>query len=100
MLCFGIAFGARGPITAAMMSEMYPGRALGAIYGAVTLGTGIGGLIGPWLLGYLFDQTGSYDLALRIAACTIALPCLMFFLGNRSWTRRANGALGMRAPRG
>lgn len=90
--CFGIAFGARGPITAVMMSEMYPGRALGAIYGAVTLGAGLGGLIGPWLVGYLFDQTGSYDLAFRIAASTILLPCLLFALGGWSWARRRKGA--------
>ena len=37
-----------------------PGRQFGRIYGALSLGNGIGGALGPWLGGAIYDVTGSY----------------------------------------
>ena len=57
---FGMGYGARGPVFAALASDLFSGRSLGRIYGLITLGVGLGQAAGPWMAGYLFDQTGSY----------------------------------------
>jgi MFS family permease len=74
---FGLGFGARGPIITAMASERFGGRHFGAIYGALNLGNGMGGALGPWFGGLVHDVTGSYRLAFvtAIACCAIGAAC-------------------------
>ena len=74
---FGLGFGARGPIITAMASERFGGRHFGAIYGALNLGNGMGGALGPWFGGAVHDVTGSYRLAFltSIACCAIGAAC-------------------------
>jgi MFS family permease len=74
---FGLGFGARGPIITAMASERFGGRHFGAIYGALNLGNGIGGALGPWFGGLVHDVTGSYRLAFltAIGCCAIGAAC-------------------------
>jgi MFS family permease len=76
-LLFGLGFGARGPIITAIAAQAFPGRRFGAIYGYLSLGNGLGGAIGPWFAGALFDVTGSYRAAFLIAAmfCVIGSAC-------------------------
>lgn len=76
-LLFGAGFGARGPIITAMASELFPGRQFGRIYGALSLGNGIGGALGPWLGGAIFDVTGSYRTAFLLASgfCVMGAAC-------------------------
>ena len=59
-LLFGLGFGARGPIITAMASDLFGGRRFGVIYGALSVGNGIGGAIGPWFGGVVHDVMGSY----------------------------------------
>jgi MFS family permease len=74
---FGLGFGARGPIITAMASERFGGRHFGAVYGALNLGNGIGGALGPWFGGLVHDVTGSYRLAFltAMACCAIGAAC-------------------------
>ena len=76
-LLFGAGFGARGPIITAMASELFPGRQFGRIYGALSLGNGIGGALGPWLGGAIYDVTGSYRVAFLLASgfCVMGAAC-------------------------
>ncbi len=57
---YGMGYGARGPVFAALASDLFSGKSLGRIYGLITLGVGLGEAVGPWAAGYLFDQSGSY----------------------------------------
>ncbi len=69
---FGLGFGARGPIITAIAAQLFPGRRFGAIYGYMSVGNGIGGALGPWFAGALFDVTGTYRVAFLIAvACCL-----------------------------
>jgi len=74
---FGLGFGARGPIITAMASQLFPGRRFGAIYGALSVGNGIGGGIAPWFGGVVHDLTGSYRVAFLIAVsfCVVGSAC-------------------------
>ena len=59
---FGMGYGARGPVFAALASDLFSGRSLGRIYGLITLGVGLGEAVGPWMAGLIYDFTGSYVL--------------------------------------
>jgi MFS family permease len=68
----GVGFGMRISLLAAIPADLFAGRHLGVILGAAQGGGGLGGLIGPFLGGWLFDVTGSYQIAFAVAALAIA----------------------------
>ena len=68
----GVGFGMRISLLAAIPADLFAGRHLGVILGAAQGGGGLGGFIGPFLGGWLFDVTGSYQLAFAVAALAIA----------------------------
>jgi len=60
---FGFAYGGLVPLVPAITGEFFGTKNLGAIIGFMGLGPAIGGVLGPFLAGYIFDVTGSYYLA-------------------------------------
>jgi MFS family permease len=90
-LLFGVGFGARGPIITAMAAQLFPGRRFGAIYGAMSVGNGLGGAAGPWFGGAIHDLTGSYRIAflLAVAFCVAGSAC--FWLAGRADRDRRPG---------
>jgi MFS family permease len=83
---FGIGFGARGPIITAMLADMYKGKNFGSIYGFINVGNGVGGALGPWLGGYLYDLTGSYRISFLICIPILVLACILFWMAVRLYT--------------
>jgi len=81
-LLFGLGFGARGPIITAIAAELFPGRRFGAIYGIVSVGNGLGGAIGPWFAGALFDLTGSYRVPFLLATLFCVAGSICFWLAR------------------
>jgi len=82
-LLFGLGFGARGPIITVMASDLFGGRRLGVIYGALGLGNGFGGAIGPWFGGVVHDVMGSYRLVFLASVVFCALGSTCFWLARR-----------------
>jgi len=82
-LLFGLGFGARGPIIAVMASDFFGGRRLGVIYGALTIGNGLGGAIGPWFGGVVHDVMGSYRLVFLASMTFCVLGSACFWLARR-----------------
>jgi MFS family permease len=68
---------------AAIPADVFSGPHLGAILGVVQAGGGIGGAIGPFLGGWLFDVTGSYGLAFLAAALAIGGSAVAAWLAAR-----------------
>ena len=68
----GVGFGMRISLLAAIPADLFAGRHLGVILGAAQGGGGLGGFIGPFLGGWLFNVTGSYQVAFVVAALAIA----------------------------
>jgi MFS family permease len=85
---FGLGFGARGPIITAIAADLFPGRRFGAIYGYMSLGNGLGGAIGPWFAGAVFDVTGSYRIAFLIATLFCVAGSACFWLAQPRRTPR------------
>jgi len=67
----GFGFGMRIAQLAAIPADTFSGPHLGAILGVVQAGGGLGGAIGPFLGGWLFDVTGSYRMAFTAAAIAV-----------------------------
>jgi cyanate permease len=71
----------------AIPANLFSGPHLGAILGVVQAGGGLGGAIGPFLGGWLFDITGSYALAFLIAAGAVAGSGVAAWLAARPTER-------------
>jgi len=82
-LVFGLGFGARGPIITAMASDLFGGRRFGLIYGALSIGNGVGGAIGPWFGGVVHDVTGSYRVVFLSSVVFCACGSTCFWLARR-----------------
>jgi MFS family permease len=68
----GFGFGMRIAQLAAIPADAFSGPQLGTILGVVQAGGGLGGAIGPFVGGWLFDLTGNYRLAFTAAAVAVA----------------------------
>jgi MFS family permease len=68
----GFGFGMRIAQLSTIPADVFAGPHLGAILGVVQSGGGLGGAIGPFLGGWLFDVTGSYRLAFLAACVAVA----------------------------
>jgi MFS family permease len=80
---FGLTWGARGPAITAKTADLFPGRQLGTILGVITIGSGIGSAGGSWAAGWIFDISGSYELAFILSIASYACGCIAFWALRR-----------------
>jgi len=76
----GFATGMFSPTIFVGTADIYHGRNVGAIAALILTGMGIGGAIGPWLGGYIFDISGSYQVAFIISLVSFGLAGILFWL--------------------
>ena len=90
----GLGLGAETDLMPYVVSRYFGLRAFGEIYGYVVVGWGLGGVIGPLLMGLGFDSTGSYSFVLGIfIVATLTAAGLMTRLGPyRIWEAAAEAA--------
>ena len=79
LICFGGAMGSRGPIVSSLTAQLFAGK-VGAVFGLITIGLGLGGATGAWLAGYLYDVTGGYTASLTTAAAASMAGIAIFWL--------------------
>jgi sugar phosphate permease len=74
VVVFGIAIGGAFALAPLFVAAVFGVRALGEIFGVLAIAATLGGAVGPWLAGVLFDRTGSYEtvLPLAVAATLVA----------------------------
>jgi MFS family permease len=89
----GVGFGMRISLLTAIPADIFAGRNLGVILGAAQGGGGVGGLIGPFLGGWLFDVTGSYLIAFAVAALAIAVSAVAAWVAAPRRAREASHAI-------
>ncbi len=88
VLFFGCGWGVTSPIFMSVAADLFQGRSFGVIYGVNEAVLGIGAALGPWLGGFVFDATGSYRLALLIAAGTALASCPFVWMAAPRKVRR------------
>lgn len=91
---FGLTFGARGPIVAALAADVYRGRAYGSVLGLITFGNRIGSAVGPWLGGFIYDLTGSYRYAFATSVAAISLAAIALAAAGRGVAGDGRSAAG------
>ncbi len=62
-MVFGLSQGGIVPSYAVIVREYMPAREAGARVGVVIFATILGMALGGWMAGWIYDRTGSYDLA-------------------------------------
>lgn len=67
-IIFGFAYGGEVPQMPVLVGHFFGLRAVAALVGVVVFGATIGGAIGAWMGGQIFDVTQSYQLAFAISA--------------------------------
>ena len=70
-VCFGLGYGARGPIISAIAADRFGGRSFATIFGFISIGHGLGGALGPWYGGAMYDRLGSYTLAFALSIVSL-----------------------------
>ncbi|HXG68259.1 MAG TPA: MFS transporter [Blastocatellia bacterium] len=70
---YGLGNGMALPAFMAATADLFQGKHFGSILGVAMLGGYLGGALGAWLSGYLFDVTQAYKLNFMIAGVAMAL---------------------------
>ena len=65
---YGIGHGGFFAIASPSVAEYFGTRSHGLIFGIVMFAGSIGGTIGPWLSGWLYDSTGTYYIAFLLVS--------------------------------
>ena len=79
-IVMGLSFLATVPPTVGLVAKLHGMRFMATLFGIVMLSHQIGGFLGAWLGGILFERTGSYDwmwyidIMLAVGAALIHLP--------------------------
>ncbi|NWF91363.1 MAG: MFS transporter [Syntrophaceae bacterium] len=77
---FGVGWGVTTPLIMSIAGDIYKGKKFGLIYGMVEGAIGIGGALGAWLAGYIFDQTQNYFWAFVLVILLNLVSALLVWL--------------------
>jgi MFS family permease len=77
---FGFGFGICAPLVPSAVTDIFQGPKVGATVGFIWFCFAIGGALGPWLGGLLFELTGNYRVAFIIAGVLCVLAGAAFWL--------------------
>jgi MFS family permease len=78
-IVFGFAYGGEVPQMAALVGQLFGLRSVATLVGVVLIGVSIGGALGSWAGGRIFDVTQDYQVAFTIAAI-VSFAALMLAL--------------------
>ncbi|MDA7414940.1 MFS transporter [Xenophilus arseniciresistens] len=76
----GVSFLSTVPPTAGLVAKMFGPANMAMLFGIVMLSHQVGGFMGAWLGGFIFERTGSYDwvwyidILLAVGAALVHLP--------------------------
>ena len=80
----GVGYAVTAPLTPAIASDLFGGPQFPRIFGLLHLWNSVGGALGAWVAGRIFDKTGGYGLALPIAAgMALLAPGLLWVVAPR-----------------
>jgi MFS family permease len=80
VVCFGSMIGSRGPLLTATAMKIFRGKRVGTIYGAITIGSGLGSAFGSWSGGLIHDWAHSYDPLIAFALVSVLLGMIPFLV--------------------
>jgi MFS family permease len=79
---FGVGFGGNVPLMPAIRAEYFGRSALGAIQGFMNPVMMLAGAFGPIIAGYVFDETGSYQVSFMVTGLLTFLAAVAMFFAR------------------
>jgi len=80
---FGFLFGAVGPTRMSLVPPLFGLKSVGAVLGWATFFWSMGGIVGPYLAGYIYEATkssdgvgGSYDVAFLVGGLLLLVAAV------------------------
>ena len=80
VVCFGSMIGSRGPLLTATAMKTFRGKRVGTIYGAITIGSGLGSAFGSWSGGLIHDWTHSYNPLIAFSLVSVVMGMIPFLV--------------------
>jgi len=96
---FGFSNGLSAPTIAATVTDIFQGPRIGSTIGFVWFSFAVGGAIGPWLGGWIFEFTQSYEDAFLTAICWYAVAGAAIWGASPRKVRRVPGQAIVRQKR-
>jgi nitrate/nitrite transporter NarK len=97
-LMFGVSFGCLVPMRGAVGSIMFGTRAIGGVLGLLQGGSIAAGMIGPLVMGFIFDLNGNYSVAIRglIVISALMVPLSLAMASPAALAKRIGTAADQR----
>ena len=92
-ILYGLGTGGTATIYSSLQADIFQGKNFGLIFGVIQTATGIGGALGPWLTGLIYDTLGTYLPALQgmlaiqvvsVIGVWIVAPRKVRFIGRKA----------------
>ncbi|MDO8490876.1 MAG: hypothetical protein Q7T04_02530, partial [Dehalococcoidia bacterium] len=77
---FGLSYGGWVALYPSLVGEVFGLASLGAVFGGISIGAGLGSAVGPTIAGYIFDASNSYQLAFVMSAALAAVAFVLIML--------------------
>jgi MFS family permease len=74
---YGVVYSGFVTMMVRIARHVFGAKALGSIFGALMVSDGIGFGVGPWLAGYVFDVTGSYQASFIAVTCGLVAAAVL-----------------------
>ncbi len=88
-MMIGFSWIATVPLTSALTVDFFGARNVGILFGLISLSHQLGAGLSAWLSGYIFDVTGSYDIAFALAAYLCVQAAVIVYFIDEKETRAA-----------
>jgi MFS family permease len=82
-VCYGLGQGSRALVLSAISADIFHGKHFGAIFGYFTFSIGLGGAVGAWLGGFLFDVTHSYAVPFWVSLACLVVSVFIVWASAR-----------------
>lgn len=82
-VCYGLGQGSRALVLSAISADIFQGKHFGAIFGYFTFSIGLGGAVGAWLGGFLFDITQSYSVPFWVSFACLVVSVFIVLASRR-----------------
>ena len=83
VVVYGLGYGARSPLRAAVMGDFFGRAAFGTIFGVQGAATAVAAGLGPAIAGAFYDWLRSYQLAFILTAAALVLAGLALVAARR-----------------
>jgi MFS family permease len=96
-ICYGFGIGVLAPTLPSTYGDLFAGKNLGSIIGFINMGFGIGGAVGPYIAGYIYDVGGSYTAAFIMVLAVALIQATLMWLASPRKVRLVAGRTSSRS---